>query len=706
MIKKLKTNTAYIYTIVLFLLSIGLFIYIYPKEKQFNYENIEGGFWRYEDLVSDGDYPILKSEKSIFEEQNNIKNNFVYYYYIDTTIYDKIIANIIAEISYFEATKLNIFFKNNKEIKKNEEEEKIKAFKQSIQKLLKKEYSTAIVTSRDSLKKGIENTIKIKNHDIYELNLVSDLKTTDEVKSKIRKTIYKNIEKLDSLNSYAIHNIIYEFINSENLIFDENYNEEMLDNQLNQISLYSGFINNGDKIIKKGDKIDSEKYQKIMSIKNIKTKKSLTLNNFFICLGVAILFFVLYFIVYLLNFYINKKDIFLRLRNNTFFSIQLLIIVLFIFVILKFGYVQIININTIPYTLIAALMICFFDFNISFFVYFLIILLSAFFAPNGFEFIFTQSMAGMVCMYSMKSKQLRSQTFIVLFTVVFSYIVIYSGFYIMKAEKFTLDTYFSYTFFSYLISASCLLLFMPLLYVYEKSFGFVTNFTLIELSDTNSPLLKKLAEKSPGTFNHSIQVANIVESAVRELKGNVLLARVGALYHDVGKIAHPEYFIENQHGINIHDNLTLEISAQKIIEHVSHGLEIADKYHLPYQIKAFISSHHGTTITRYFYNTWKNQNSDKSIDITLFQYPGPKPKSLESAAVMMADSIEAASRTLKQYTEESINNVVNNIIDNLIANNQFDEVDISLKEIKIVKTIFVKKLIDIYHSRIVYPDTK
>src|SRR5574344_1362295 len=383
MVKKFKKYTAYIYTAVLFLLSIGLFVYIFPKEKQFLYDFAEGGIWRYEDLTSDGDYPILKSEQAIAREQDSIKKNFIYYYHIDTTICDKIISDALADISYFEATKLSHFLEGKDEKTASEEKNKIKIFKQSLKQELKKEFSNAITTNRDSLKTGKENVIKIKKDDSYVLYFTSDISTILEVNTKIINTIYQNIKEIDSLNNFEIHNILSKNISDGNLIYDKKSSHEMLVNQLNQLPLFSDFISNGELIIKKGDKIDSETYQKLLSLKNAKTYKSLNVDNFFIGLGVVILFFVLYFIVYLLNFYFNRKEIFLRLRNNTFFSIQILLIILSIFLILKFDYISVININIIPYTLIAALMISFFDFNISFFVYFLIILLSAFFAPNG-----------------------------------------------------------------------------------------------------------------------------------------------------------------------------------------------------------------------------------------------------------------------------------------------------------------------------------
>jgi hypothetical protein len=257
----------------------------------------------------------------------------------------------------------------------------------------------------------------------------------------------------------------------------------------------------------------------------------------------------------------------------------------------------------------------------------------------------------------------------------------------------------------YGISSALLLLYLPFVFIFEKIFGFISGFTLVELCDTNNPALRELSEKAPGTFQHSVMLSNLAESIVREIGGKPLLARAGALYHDIGKTYAPEFFIENQNGgKNVHNDMPYEESAQRIIAHVSMGIEFAKKYKLPDQIIDFIEQHHGTSVTRYFYNSWVNANPDKTPDITKFQYAGPKPQSVELIATMMADAVEAASRTLKVYSHESISALVNGIVDSQFRDGQYEDVDITMKQIGKAKQILIAKIENIYHSRIEYPE--
>ncbi|MDR2836205.1 MAG: HDIG domain-containing protein, partial [Bacteroidales bacterium] len=697
MFKNFRKYTVYIYTAILFILSIGLFVLIFPKDKQFQYEYTEGTTWLYDDLYATSDFAIKKTEAELLQEKDSIKKHFIYYFNFDTLVVNKIISDIKIDLDYFKNTDLKAFLENKPKDYSETQIEQLQTFKKSICSFIQKAYKQGVIERNDSLKISADSTLRLKLNDVYELYFYNDFITEKQIRKELR-LIYKSIANLDSLNNFEIHNILEKINFTPNIVFDNEISIQSLNNQIKQVSLFSGMIDNGSLIIKKGEKIGHQKIKILDSLKDENSADSINIINFFIGFGVVILFFALYYVVYFLYFYVYKREILFRLRNSTFFTFQFLVVIVLIFFILKYNYIGLVNIDLIPFTLFAALLISFFDFSITFFVYFLIVLLAGFFAPNGFEFIFTQSIIGMICMYSLRRKQIRQQIFVAILCVILSYTIIYSGFYMIKTEHFSFNTFFSNQFFCYLISSSGLLLYLPFVYIYEKIFGFLSDFTLNELSDTNSKLLKELAEKAPGTFQHCVQVANIVEAVTRELKADVLLARTGALYHDIGKIIEPDCFIENQHGFNMHDNLPFEKSAEKIISHVKNGLEIAEKNFIPQQIRNFIMTHHGTTITRYFYNSAKNQNPNRIINMTKFQYPGPKPKSMETAITMMADSIEAASRSLKTYSVETIQNLVNNIIDDLIANGQLDEVDITLKQIKTAKQIFVQKIINIYHT--------
>ena len=416
--------------------------------------------------------------------------------------------------------------------------------------------------------------------------------------------------------------------------------------------------------------------------------------------GIGIVFASLCLIFYLfLHFF--KKEIVMSLKNILFFVIQIIIALVLVHIVLKHDRI---NISIIPFTLIASILTTFHKSRVIFFVYLLIICIVGFFAPNSFEFMIIQIIAGMVTMSSLNNMKKRNQIFNTLFFVLITYIIVYAGFLLMRNASF--DEFLSIDFYCYVISSLALILYFPLVYIYEKIFGFISDYTLLEISDSNNPLLKKMAETAPGTFQHSLQVANIVESAVTELKGDYLLARAGALYHDIGKIVIPEYYIENQNGENIHDNFDCEDSAQKIISHVEDGVKVATKYKLPKPIIDFVKMHHGTGVTRFFYVSWLNSHPGMTPNLSNFKYPGPKPQTIETAILMMADSIEAASRSLNEYTTKTIENLVNSIIDYQISDGQFDDVDITLKQINIVRSIFIAKIKNIYHSRIVYPNIK
>ena len=451
-------------------------------------------------------------------------------------------------------------------------------------------------------------------------------------------------------------------------------------------------------IILKGNVVGPYENKILLSLKKEIEADDSNVNHYIISFGASLLFIALYLVIFLYLYYHDRK-ILTSFKANTFFTLQMLLLIGSVLAV--FNYTNI-SINIIPFTLFPLLLFTFYRFNVSFIIYFASILIAGFFAAESFEFIFIQTVTGLIAMFSLRNTRKRSQIFVSMIYVFITYVILNSGFVLMKQGEF--KDLISSNIYMYGVSSVLILLYLPIVYLYEKIFGFLSDFTLMELSDTNNPALRKLAEESPGTFQHSVQVANLVESITRELGGNYLLARTGALYHDIGKSVHPEYFIENQSGENIHDKLSLEESAQRIISHVSMGVELAKKYKLPNQVVDFIKMHHGTSLTKYFYNSWINQNPDTEPNIKNFMYPGPKPNNIETVFMMMADAIEAASRTLKVYTPESIQKLVLAIIDAQLNDGQYDNVEITMRQISLAKKIFTEKISNIYHSRIVYPE--
>lgn len=329
------------------------------------------------------------------------------------------------------------------------------------------------------------------------------------------------------------------------------------------------------------------------------------------------------------------------------------------------------------------------------------VLICALFVPNSYDFVFLQFMTGLVAIYSIKTMVKREQFLISSLLILATYIIGFIGLFLTRNGS--LSNIYWIDLFPFVVSVGLTLLASPLIYAFEKLFGIVSDLTLMELTNSNTKLLRELSLKAPGTFQHSLQVANLAEAAIYKIGGNSLLIRAGALYHDIGKMVNPSFFIENQkNGVNPHTELTSEQSAQIIISHVIKGVEIARRHKLPEVLIDFIKSHHGTTRVDYFYNEFILNNPDKLVDEAIFLYPGPIPASKETAVLMMADSVEAAARSLKEPTKESISNLVDKIIDHKIMQKQFENADLTMKDIRQVAHIFKNMLMSIYHVRIDY----
>ncbi len=362
-----------------------------------------------------------------------------------------------------------------------------------------------------------------------------------------------------------------------------------------------------------------------------------------------------------------------------------------------------VSVYVIPFVLVPIFLKTFFDIRYALFVHMVTLLLAGFWVPNSYQFVLMNFLAGLVGVLSLRSYYKRGILFYTALFVLASYTVIYVILTLLQEGDFGQINWINVL---WLGGNSLLILTVyPLIFLFERVFGFLSDATLFELSDTNQPLLRILAETAPGTFQHSMQVASLAEEAVMKVGGNTLLIRAGALYHDIGKMENPQYFIENLHeGSNPHNELDERSSARLIIDHVIKGVEIAKKHKLNETIIDFIRTHHGTGTVQYFYRSYLNTNPDEEVDINEFRYPGPKPSSRENAILMMADSVEAASRTLKEYTRESISDLVENIISRQAAEEQFTEADITFANITQIKEIFKNRLTNIYHSRIAYPE--
>jgi putative nucleotidyltransferase with HDIG domain len=459
-------------------------------------------------------------------------------------------------------------------------------------------------------------------------------------------------------------------------------------------------VQTGELIISKGELVTTDKY---LLLESLRQEYELKLGSSFeyagilagqvILLGVsltALFLFLLFF----------RKEIFAETKQVVLILILILFIVMVTALVVKYNpaYVYL-----IPVCLVPIIIGIFTDTRLALFSHLITIIITGLVVPNSYEFVFLQLFAGIVTILSIVRLERRSQFFLTSFMIFITYSVIYIGMTLISEGSIEGMNYIYFLLFAG--SAILTLFSYPMIFVFEKIFGLITDVTLLELSNTNNKLLRELALKAPGTFQHSMQMANLAEEAVFEIGGNPLLVRTGAMYHDIGKINEPFYFVENQAtGVNPHDELTYEESARIIVDHVQSGVEKAKKHNLPEQIIDFIRTHHGTRKTEYFYTLAKKENPDAEVDADIFTYHGPEPFSKETAVLMMADTVEAASRSLKNPDEESINNLVENVINKQIESHQFDNADVTLRDIRKIKKIFKKKLLNIYHLRIEYPE--
>ncbi len=682
-----------IYVLLLFAFCVAFAVFIFPTGTQFEYSYSRGNQWLYDDLYAPYDFAISRTNDEIQAEKDSIEAGFIPYYSVDTVLPIRFVnsySNLLMKILNEKIVKDNNLANSTDELI---------SFADDFKKQLTKIYDKGIINFDNSYQNAGKK-IRLLRGNVSELEYADDFYTSASAKSEIKDFYHnnKNISALDSVMGFTVRDLIDKTDYNANILINKQLNETYLQSRFDAVSPMAGMVHKGDLIISKGKVVDDQSIRILDSYK-LQYENTPDRTSFWLVeLGVIIVFLILFAVIFLYVWVLGKYKVH-TLRENIFFLSQMLLV--FVVVYLVFSYSSI-SINVVPFVLIPLLLLTFIEFHVSFLIYFIAIFVLSFFAANRFEFVFIQTITGLVGMLSLKTTSNRKQIFISMIVVFVTYSLLHTGFSLMRLGSFSQNELREFVYYG--ISSALILLYLPFVFIYEKIFGFISGFTLVELCDTNNPALREISEKAPGTFQHSVMLSNIVESIVREIDGNYLLARAGALYHDLGKVYAPEYYIENQSGKNAHENLSYEESAQRIIAHVTHGVEMAKKFKLPPQIIDFIQQHHGTSVTRYFYNSWINEHPDQTPDITKFQYPGPKPQSVELVAMMMADAVEAASRTLKVYSHESIEKLVNNIVDSQFRDGQYDEVEITMKQIGIAKSVLVKKIENIYHSRIEYPE--
>ncbi len=517
---------------------------------------------------------------------------------------------------------------------------------------------------------------------------------TTRLKNSIPK---KNSLLVHKYNQFFLDFQINNYL-SINVSYDEERSTKVHQGLLESISSTRGLIQEGQGIISRGESITDEKFMILESLRQEYEKNLGSMARQLVIIGKFILVFASLMVIFLFlkSF---RKEVLESYRRVLFILLTIVLMVLVASTTLKFN---LISIYLLPFAILPIILKTFYDSRLALFIHIITILLVGFFAPNSFEFVFLNVVAGMVAIISLTNVYRRSKLVVTSLYVILAYSIIYLGIALVQEGNLASIEWKYFRLFG--VNGILVMISYPLIYMFEKTFGFMSDATLMELSDSNQPLLRKLAEVAPGTFQHSLQVANLAEDAVFQVGGNPLLVRAGALYHDIGKMEEPLYYIENQtSSINPHDNLEFEQSARIIIDHVRKGVDLAKKNKLPEAIIDFIRSHHGTTTVQYFYRSYLRKYPEADVDVKKFSYPGPRPGSRETAIVMMADSVEAASRSLKEITENTLDKLVDSIIGNQMTEEQYNDAQITFKEITTIREVFKRRLRNIYHARISYP---
>ncbi|MEZ4883109.1 MAG: HDIG domain-containing protein [Chitinophagales bacterium] len=689
------------YVIVLMAI-IGISM-LFPRN-YFSYDFAINKPWKYDNLYSPFSFTINKLEDSIEAEKKRVLSNLHPYYNFEENI---------AEVSTQQFVKaLNRYMLLSKEdslLKKvnNDSTKYVKIAK----KIFEDVYRKGILKLEESYKEPIDSTgiLNVLAGNYANITTTSDFYSQPDacryIQNEIKELKDPNLEFLPQLMCNSLQ---------PNIVFDEQTTDNIIKDRYSEISDTEGYVEQGEVIVAKGAKVTADApyktYQKLQTLQaaynaqSIDEKKQSFIGRHAMDLGyfiiTAIVIFI--FVMFMQSF---EKSAYSSLYELTFILVSIMLFLYFvkISIDLQSGSLAVLNLYFLPYCIIPIIIKTFFGNRMALYVHIVIVLLSGFLVPLGFEYMFLHFVAGLVAILYNVQTYYWSHFFISTALIFATYSLGFLGISLIQEGSF--DS-IPWNIFGWLvINAFLTLLAFPLIPIFEKIFGFLSDITLVELGDLNKPLLKDLSKKAPGTFWHSLQVSNLAEAAAMEINANALLVKVGALYHDIGKIRRPIYFIENQKSaINPHDSLTYLESAEIIIDHVVHGIVLAKKNNLPNIIIDFIRTHHGTTRTEYFYQMWIKENPKKEVDEKQFRYPGPLPYSRETAIVMMADSIEAASRGLKNPTEEDIHRLVEKIIDGKIQQNQFVNCDLSFKDINQIKKVFKKQLKSLYHIRISYPE--
>jgi putative nucleotidyltransferase with HDIG domain len=673
-------------------------LYLFPRQAKFKYEFTKGKPWLHETIIAPFDFSILKSESDLDKEKEIVKSQHLSLYNFNKNIFDIKAEDFINDFeekwSENKGTNKDLrftfknLFKNRKKLANNKKNN-LASFGYNF---LNEIYSVGIIQLNSSVDNQNYDRILLKNDLIAEKRDVKDFYTVSTAANKINLISKLTNDEYNFLVPLLLSSI------EQNILYDKYSSDELLSNDLSNINSERGLIVSGQIIINKGELIDFEKYQILLSLKKKYEGKTWKKSSFFLVLFGQ---FILVGISLLILWLFLRQYRSTVLENTTKISMILFLIILMVFsstIVLSFAPSWI---YLIPFCISPIILKAFFDNRIALFVHLITILILGFIMPNGFEFVFLQFIAGIISILTVLKMYTRVQLFTSVIKIMGAYLLVYVALSITHAASF--NEIEGLKLLQFTISGALTIFAYPIVFLFEKLFLLVSDVSLLELTDTNSPLLRRLSDEAPGTFQHSLQVANLAEMGALEIGANALLIRAGAIYHDIGKLKNPLFFIENQSSkFNPHDEIEYVESAQIIIDHVLDGIEIAKENNLPDELIDFIRTHHGTTTVEYFHKQFINNLTEENLDESMFTYPGPKPFSKETAILMMADASEASARSLKNPTSDNIDDLIESVINKQISNEQFVNADITFKEITQLKKLFKNKLVNIHHARIEY----
>ena len=677
-LSKFRDSSEPNFRLFLFVLTLVFILFLFPRQTKFKYEFTKGKPWLHESIIAPFDFSILKSNNELSKERKIVASQHLPIYNYSETIFEIKAEDFTNDFETKWVSKYGKLASSQKNMLVN--------FGYNY---LKDIYSKGIIQLNNSSDFQDFSQVLLKSESLAQRRDISDFYTVNSAANKIQQLSGTEYKFLVPLLLAAVE---------QNILFDKLATDELLSSELSNISTTKGLVVSGQVIINKGELVDAQKYQVLLSLKQKyegavweKSSYLLVLFGQFILVGISLLMLWLF-----LRQYRNRI-----LENTTKMSLILSLVVIMVLMSSIVLSLAVDWIYCIPFCILPVVLKAFFDNRVALFVHLITILIIGFIMPNGFEFVFLQLIAGIISILTVIKMYKRAQLFMSVIKVMGVYLLLYI------ALSITHDASFSgiqgVKLLQFTISGALTIFAYPIVFLFEKIFSLVSDVSLLELTDTNSPLIRRLSDEAPGTFQHSLQVANLAEMGALEVGANALLIRAGAIYHDIGKLKNPRFFIENQSSnFNPHDDIEFDKSASIIINHVFHGIEIAKENKLPDELIDFIRTHHGTTTVEYFYKQYITNFPDEELDRKDFTYPGPKPFSKETAILMMADSAEAAARSIKNPTAENIDNLIESVINKQLNEDQFSDADITLKEITKLKNLFKKKLVNIHHQRIEY----